>query len=138
MSQVQSFTENRHEIDDLMLFLVLGARVVVCELVRPLVAQGSFSMADIPAESSGQIRTVNDIAQTMDLSALLAILMKCLSDTGPGLEIEGVSYALVDKVRRIRNDHAHGRGNYNADRIPSKQTFTPGVYAACLRYAHGW
>ena len=101
MSQVQSFTENRHEIDDLMLFLVLGARVVVCELVRPLVAQGSFSMADIPAESSGQIRTVNDIAQTMDLSALLAILMKCLSDTGPGLEIEGVSYALVDKVRRI-------------------------------------
>ena len=113
MTQAQNFIENRNRIDAYLLSLVVATRVLVCELVRPLVAQGRFSMVDIPAESRGDLRTVDDIAQTMDPSALLAILMRCLSDTGPGLEIEGVSFALVDKVRRIRNDHAHGRGNYS-------------------------
>ena len=113
MSQVPSFTENRNQIDNTMMFLVQEVRGVVCELVRPLEEQGRFSMSDIPAESRGNLRTVDDIAQTMDPSALLAVLMQCLSDTGPGLEIEGVNFALVDKVRRIRNDHAHGRGNYS-------------------------
>ena len=113
MTQTKDFIENRNRIDTYLLSLVVETRVLVCELVRPLVAQGKFSMGDIPAESRGDLRTVDDIAQTMDPSALLAVLMKCLSYTGPGLEIEGVSFALVDKVRRIRNDHAHGRGNYS-------------------------
>ena len=113
MTQAQNFIENRNRIDTYLLSLVVETRVLVYEMVRPLVAQGRFSMGDIPAESIGDLRTVDDIAQTMDPSALLAILMKCLSYTGPGLEIEGVSFALVDKVRRIRNAHAHGRGNYS-------------------------
>ena len=113
MIQAQNFIENRNRIDTYLLNLVVETRVLVYEMVRPLVAQGRFSMGDIPAESRGELRTVDDIAQTMDPSALLAVLMQCLSYTGPGLEIEGVSFALVDKVRRIRNEHAHGRGNYS-------------------------
>ena len=51
----------------------------------------------------------------MDPTVLLAVLMACLSDRAgpPLLVIPGVDYRLADKVRRIRNDLAHGEGDYS-------------------------
>ena len=115
MNRNERFLENRNLVDSAMQMLLLDTREIVCGLVRPLAAQGRFSLENIPADRRGNLRTVDDIARTMDPTALLSALLECLSDrSGPALlEIPGVNYQLVDKVRRIRNDHAHGEGEYN-------------------------
>ena len=76
---------------------------------------GRFSLENIRSESRGNLRYVEDIAGTGDPTALLAVLMECLSDrSGPALlEIAGVNFQLVDRVRRIRNDHAHGDADFS-------------------------
>ena len=113
MNQDEILIQNRNQVDSAIQVLLLNTREIVCELVKPLAAQGSFSLENIPADSRGNLRTVDDIARTMDPTALLAVLMECLSDrSSSGLEIPGVNFQLVDKVRRIRNDHAHGEGDF--------------------------
>ena len=114
MSQHERFIENRNEVDSAIQMFLLDTRGIVCDLVEPLAAQGRFSLENIPTSSRGNLRTVDDIAMTMDPTALLAVLMECMSDRSrSGLKIPGVSFQLVDSVRRIRNDHAHGGGNYS-------------------------
>ena len=115
MNQDEILIQNRNRVDSAMQSFLLDTREIVCELVKPLAAQGRFSMENIPADSRGNLGTVDDIARTMDPTALLAVLLGCLSDrSGPALlEIPGVNFQLVDKVRRIRNDHAHGEGDFS-------------------------
>ena len=114
MNSSAQFIENRNRVDSAMQTLLLDTREIVCELVKPLAAQGRFSLEDIPEDRRGRLRTVDDIARTMDPTALLAVLGTCMDESsGPALlEIPGVNFQFVDKVRRIRNDHAHGNGDY--------------------------
>ena len=114
MNSSAQLIENRNRVDSAMQTLLLDTREIVCELVKPLAAQGRFSLEDIPEDRRGRLRTVDDIARTMDPTALLAVLGTCMDERyGPALlEIPGVNFQFVDKVRRIRNDHAHGGGDY--------------------------
>ena len=108
------FIENRRQVDSAIQTLLLETREIVCELVKPLAAQGKFSLDNLSSDRRGNLRSVDDIAQTMDPTALLAVLMECLSArSAQDLHIPGVNFQLVDKVRLIRNDHAHGGADYN-------------------------
>ena len=115
MNQNEQFIENRNQVDNAIQALLLDTRGIVCELVKPLAAQGRFSLKNIPDDRRGDLPTVDHIARTMDPTALLAVLGACLSDRSgpPLLKIPGVNFQLVDKVRRIRNDHAHGGADYS-------------------------
>ena len=111
MSVDKQYLENRQQVDTALQTLLLETREIVYELVKPLAAQGKFSLDNLSSERRGNLRTVDDIAQTMDPTALLAVLMACLSNrSAQALHIPGVNFQLVDKVRRIRNEHAHGEG----------------------------
>ena len=113
MNQNERVIQNRSQMDSAIQALLLDTREIVCDLVKPLADHGRFSLENIPSNSRGNLRTVDDIAGTMDPTALLAVLMECLSNrTHSGLEIQNVNFQLVDKVRRIRNAHAHGGADY--------------------------
>ena len=110
----ETLIENRTQVDRALQTLLFETREIVYELVKPLAAQGKFSLNNIPIDSRGKLRTVDDIAQTMDPTALLAILMECLSERSDSdLHIPNVNFGLVDKVRNIRNDYSHGGADYN-------------------------
>ena len=118
MNANTQFLQNRAQVDNAIQTLLLETREIVCELVKPLAAQGKFSLDNIPSDRRGRLRTVDDIAQTMDPTALLAVLMACLSNrSAQALHIPGVNFQLVDKVRRIRNEHAHGEGEADYNNI---------------------
>ena len=133
--------ENRNRVDSAMQTLLLDTREIVCELVKPLAAQGRFSLEDIPEDRRGRLRTVDDIARTMDPTALLAVLGACTDDRyGPSLlEIPGVNFRFVDKVRRIRNDHAHGDGDYtDSDYVLDAVNATNDLRARLLHAGSGY
>ena len=114
MSANEQFLENRQQVDAALQTLLLETREIVCELVRPLADRGEFSLNNIDTDSRIGIGSVDDIARTMDPTALLAVLLECLSGRSvQDLHIPGVNYQLVDKVRRIRNDYSHGGADYN-------------------------
>ena len=114
MNQDEILIQNRNRVDSAIQSFLLDTREIVCELVKPLADHGRFSLENIRSESRGNLSSVEDIAGTGDPTALLAVLMECLSDrSGPALlEIAGVNFQLVDRVRRIRNAHAHGGADY--------------------------
>ena len=115
MNSNTQFIENRTQVDIAIQTLLFETREIVCELVKPLAAQGKFSLDNIPSDRRGRLRTVDDIAQTMDPTALLAVLGAALKDDDgpPAISIPGVNFQLVDKVRRIRNEYSHGDADYN-------------------------
>ena len=114
MNSNTQFIENRAQVDNAIQTLLFETREIVCDLVKPLAAQGKFSLDNIPSDRRGRLRTVDDIAQTMDPTALLAVLMACLSNrSAQALHIPGVNFQLVDKVRQIRNEYSHGDADYN-------------------------
>ena len=111
----ETLIENRTQVDRALQTLLFETREIVYELVKPLAAQGKFSLDNIPIDSRGKLRTVDDVAQTMDPTALLAVLSAALSNRHgpPALHIPGVNFRLVDKVRKIRNEYSHGGADYN-------------------------
>ena len=59
---------------------------------------------------------MEDIAGSQDLSLLLAVVLDAWGPVfGKICPDFGITYALVDKVRHIRNDFAHNLGDYNDD-----------------------
>ena len=105
----QQLSENRTKADAAFLQLVSESREIVYRLIKPVADQGKFSLDDVAPDSRGNIRTLDDIAQTTDPAALLGVLSAALNgnDGPPALSIPGISYRFVDKVRNFRNDFAH-------------------------------
>ena len=92
-----------------MIRFVMETSKITHDLVRDANARGGkFRVEDIPADRRGKLRNIGDIASTDDATALCAVLMACLSrDSKVQLDIPGVNFELVDKVRNIRNDYSH-------------------------------
>lgn len=117
MDQNEKLIRNRNRVDRAMQLLLMETRDIIFGHVKPLADQGRFSLEDIPVDRRGSLRTVDGITTTSDPTVVLAVLLECLSSASRArLVIPGVSFRLVDKVRLIRNDHAHGEGNFADDR----------------------
>ena len=117
MDQNEKLIRSRNRVDRAMQLFLMETRGIVLGHVKPLADRGRFSLDDIPDDRRGSLRTVDGIATTSDPTVVLAVLMECLASASRArLVIPGVNFRLVDKVRQIRNDHAHGEGNFIDDR----------------------
>ena len=114
-------TLNQARIDKALTDLVTDTRDVVHALVIGANAQGGrFRVEDIGERSRGRLKDIDDIARTTDPTDLLVVLLHCLSaQSAVQLDAPGINFQLVDKIRRIRNQAAHGDMNFTDDAIVS-------------------
>ena len=110
--------ENRAKLDTAMIGLAEMLGPVIGEVVREASQTGHWSLDHLRPEMRRNIRTPADLAQTQDLSLILAIMLEGwdsleFEDELPAYDI---TYQMLDKVRRIRNEFAHNQGNYGDTR----------------------
>ena len=112
----QKVTANRSDLDARMIDLVGLLSPLVAAGVMSAQQCGDWSIDQLREEHRRTAKTVEDIAGSQDLSLLLAVVLDAWGPVfGKICPDFGITYALVDKVRHIRNDFAHNLGDYNDD-----------------------
>ena len=96
---------DRSKIDGALGSLVTDVRQFVYETVRE---KDPGVLDRVHPASRGNLKKIEDITECRDPTALLAVLLAMLErESEPVVEVPGVSFGLVDRVRNIRNDLFH-------------------------------
>ena len=100
--------ENKTRIDMALSRLAENMNPMVVEIIEEAAGRNLWSPASLGDTWKGRIRSVEDIRKSQDPALFLHIV---LSEWDNGfsrvMSPQGASYALVDKVRKIRNAISH-------------------------------
>ena len=130
-SDLTRISDNRNKLDGAMLELAETMRFPVGGAAQYAVDQGLWSLDELAPEVGRNLGSIEQIVASRDLTLLLAVTLSAWSVVfDQFLGQQGVTFQLVDKVRRIRNDYAHNLGDYGDDQyvVDSLQA----VYALML------
>ena len=115
-SHLTRMSENRSRLDGAMLQLADKMRRPVGFAAQLANERGLWSLDDLAPEIRRNIKTIEEIETSQDLTLLLSVTLSAWSAVFEEvLGQRGVTFQLVDEVRRIRNDYAHNQGNYGDD-----------------------
>ena len=110
-------SNNRRKLDEAMINLAEELSILVVAMASSASQAGLWSLDNLSPEFRKDIRSLDNISRSKDLSLLLGIVL----DSWVELKFEevfeknGVSRRLVDKVRHIRNEFAHNSKDYSDD-----------------------
>ena len=74
---IEQLSTNRAKADAAFILLGSESREIVYRLIKPVADQGNFSLDDVDVDSRGDLRSLDDIADTTDPSALLGVSKHC-------------------------------------------------------------
>ena len=100
--------ENKTRIDMALSRLAENMNPMVVEIIEEAAGRNRWSPASLGDTWKGRIRSVEDIRKSQDPALFLHIVLSAW-DNGFSrvMSPQGASYALVDKVRQIRNATSH-------------------------------
>ena len=108
--------ENRNKIGAELANLAQPIASLLGPVIEDALKEGHWSLDDLLApETRMNVRAPDDIARSEDLSLVLSVMLNVWAPLAldNDLGLYGITFQLVDKVRRVRNEFAHSLGNYN-------------------------
>ena len=100
--------ENKTSIDVALSSLAENMNPMVVEIIEDLEGRNLWSPASLGDTWKGSIRSVEDVRKSQDPALLLHMVLSAWNiGFSCVMSPQGASYALVDKVRRIRNAISH-------------------------------
>ena len=114
-----SAKENRNKIDAALTDLAQLIGPLLGTVIEHVLQEGHWSLDDLHPEIRSNVRTPDDISRSGDLSLILSVMRDCWNPLkfDNDLTPYGITFQLVDKVWRLRNDLAHNQSNYNDTRL---------------------
>ena len=109
-------SDNRQKLDRQMLELANFLGLIVGAGVGGAEERGTWKLDDLSEEAKRNVGSIDDVIRSKDLSLLLRVILDAWEVAFKDVLVNrGISYQLVDKVRRIRDDFPHNLQDFSND-----------------------